>query len=177
MVGVMVAWAVASEQEVLARAQAGDESAFEELIGLTQGKLFGLAARLLGSRVEAQDVLQEAYLAAYTHLDQLDPSRSPMGWLTTVVTRLCLNRLRSGKRQSGTTLDSLGELLGHCPSPDAQIHLQQALATLNDEFRAVILLHYWGGYSCKEMSAMLECSESSIKVKLFRARERLRTCL
>lgn len=177
MVGVMFAWAMASEQEVLVRAQAGDEDAFEELIGLTQTKLFGLAARLLGSRTEAQDVLQEAYLAAYTHLEQLDPSRSPMGWLTTVVTRLCLNRLRSSKHVSSTDLDSLGELFGHCPSPDVQIQLQQALATLNDEFRAVILLHYWGGYSCKEMATMLERSESSVKVQLFRARERLRTCL
>ncbi|CAN0514452.1 unnamed protein product, partial [Phaeothamnion confervicola] len=51
---------------------------------------------------------------------------------------------------------------------------QEALASLSDEGRAVILLHYWGGYSCKEIGEMLERGESAVKVQLFRARERLR---
>ena len=167
---VMVAWSVPTEADLVARAQTGDEAAFEELVGSTQARLFSLAARLLASRSEAQDVVQEAYIVAYTHLHQLDPTRSPMGWLGTVTTRLCLNRLRSAKRL--VPLESMKELMTE--GNEGQIQLQEALGSLPEEARAVILLHYWGGYSCKEMSDMLERGESAVKVQLFRARERLR---
>lgn len=158
-----------AEGELVRRAQRGDDAAFEELIGATQGRLFSLAARLLHSRAEAQDVLQEAYLSAYTHLAELDPARSPLPWLSTVTTRLCLNRLRSGKRFSAEEVEVV---LGDS-APD-RVALQEALASLSDEGRAVILLHYWGGYSCKEIGEMLERGESAVKVQLFRSRERLR---
>lgn len=79
MGGVVVAWSVSTEAELVARAQAGDDGAFEELIGSTQARLFSLAVQLLCSRAEAEDAVQEAYIVAYTHLDRLDSSRSPYG--------------------------------------------------------------------------------------------------
>ena len=163
------------EAELVARAQSGDEQAFEDLVGATQGRLFSLAVRLLNSRAEAQDVVQEAYIVTYSHLAELDPTRSPMAWLSTVTTRLCLNRLRAGKRFCGVEMETVLESR-EASSPDVEerLALQQALSRLNAEARALILLHYWGGYSCKEMGEIQERTESAIKVQLFRARERLR---
>ena len=178
MVELRIPWAVTAEESSLVqRAQDGDEAAFEELIERSQQRLYTLAARLLNSPSEAQDVIQEAYLAAYTHLHQLDPRRSPLAWLTTVTTRLCLNRLRSRKRLSPVELESLSQLLSYHPRPEQQIALQQALASLSEEHRAVVLLYYGGGYSCGEIAAMLERGESAIKVSLLRSRERLRKYL
>ena len=163
----------------VARAQQGDRAAFEDMVRACQGRVLRTCLRLLGGSVEAQDVAQETFVKAFTHLDQLDPQRSPLPWLTTVATRLCLNRIRSRQRAREDELDEAFDapveedwLRG-----EDQRRLQSALQRLPDNSRAVLVLFYLEEWSCKEIAEALGLSESNVKVLLHRGREKLRSLL
>jgi RNA polymerase sigma-70 factor (ECF subfamily) len=83
----------------LARAQAGDGEAFRELIGPYRRELQAHCYRILGSVQDAEDVLQEALLAAWRSLDQFD-GRSLRAWLYRIATNRCLNYLRGEWRRA-----------------------------------------------------------------------------
>lgn len=168
----------------MSRAQGGDRRAFEELVRATQGRILRLCLRLLGGSDAAQDVAQDTFVAAYTHLDRLDAGRSPLPWLTTVATRLCLNRLRAAGREPSTEWPDYLDP----PAPGAQPdqawltredsrELQAALWLLPDTARAVVVLHYVEEWGCRQIAEALSLSESNVKVTLMRAREKLRTIL
>lgn len=171
-------------ETLVRRAQAGDLGAFEELVLATQGRILRLCLRMLGGADAAQDVAQETFLSAYSKLAQLDPDRSPLPWLTTVATRLCLNRLRSQQRTRISELPEGAEFAASEPQPDAswlrresQAELHAALLLLPETPRAVVVLHYLEEWSCKQIAEALGMTESNVKVTLLRARERLRKLL
>lgn len=163
------------------QAQRGDLGAFEEIVRSCQGRILRLCQRMLAGSAEAQDVAQETFVSGYTHLARLDPQRSPLPWLTTVATRLCLNRLRSQKRSREDPED--GELSGG-EEPDQlwlrrqdQLRVRQAVLALPEVGRAVVVLYYLEEWNCRQIGEALEMSESNVKVTLHRSRERLRKLL
>lgn len=175
-----------SLEALVQRAQAGDLGAFEELVQTTQGRILRLCLRLLGGSDLAQDVAQETYLSAYAHLERLDPQRSPLPWLTTVATRLCLNRLRSQQRGRCEELPEVFELPDsawdnepehHWLRQEGQAQLHAALLQLPESARVAVVLFYMEEWSCRQIAEVLGWSESNVKVTLLRARERLRKWL
>src|ERR1700739_2678644 len=88
-------------EAVLARAQAGDGAAFGELIDPYRRELQAHCYRILGSVQDAEDVLQEALLAAWRSIGQFD-GRSPRAWLYRIATNRCLNYLRGESRRPQT---------------------------------------------------------------------------
>ena len=91
----------ADAPEFLDRLRAGDARAFEELVASHQHRVFGVALRMLGRAAEAEEVAQEAFLRAHRSLAEFRGDAKLSTWLYTIVSRLCLNRLASGDRQSG----------------------------------------------------------------------------
>ena len=166
---------------LVGRAQGGDLQAFEQIVLGCQGRILRLCQRMLAHSAEAQDVAQETFVSAYTHLSKLDAQRSPLPWLTTVATRLCLNRLRSQKR---ARLEPEDETLESGEEPDQlwlrrqdQLRVRQAVLALPEVGRAVVVLYYLEEWNCRQISEALEMSESNVKVTLHRSRERLRKLL
>ena len=163
----------------VAQAQRGNRGAFEDMVRACQGRVLRTCLRLLGGSVEAQDAAQETFVKAFTHLDQLDPQRSPLPWLTTVATRICLNRIRSRQRARE---DEWGEgfdvpVEENWLRGEEQQRLQNALARLPDNSRAVLVLFYLEEWTCREIAEALGLSESNVKVLLHRGREKLRGLL
>lgn len=163
------------------QAQGGDLAAFEEIVRSCQGRILRLCQRMLAHSAEAQDVAQETFVSAYTHLSRLDSGRSPLPWLTTVATRLCLNRLRSQKRSRQEPED---ETLAGGDEPDQlwlrrqdQLRVRQAVLALAEVGRAVVVLYYLEEWNCRQIGEALEMSESNVKVTLHRSREKLRKLL
>jgi RNA polymerase sigma-70 factor (ECF subfamily) len=163
------------------QAQRGDLRAFEEIVRACQGRILRICQRMLAGSAEAQDVAQETFVSAYTHLAKLDPQRSPLPWLTTVATRLCLNRLRSQKRARQEPEE---DDLGGGEEPDQlwlrrqdQLRVRQAVLALPEVGRAVVVLYYLEEWNCRQIGEALEMSESNVKVTLHRSRERLRKLL
>src|SRR5215475_6362482 len=146
-------------------------------------RLFGLAYRMLGSRADAEDMVQEAYLR--WHQADLGEIRSPEAWLVTVVTRLCLDRVRSAAAERETYPGIwLPEPIISDPSPlpDEQLELSSNLSLafmfllerLSPQERAAFLLHDIFDCSYQDIARILDKSEVSCRQIVSRARARVR---
>jgi RNA polymerase sigma-70 factor (ECF subfamily) len=151
--------------------------------------LFDVAYRMLGSVAEAEDILQEAWLRwAQAERDGIDDARA---FLTTVVSRLAIDRLRSAQRRRETyvgpwlpeplptwTTPRRGGDLGPEDAADLADSLTFAFLTMLDQLhpdeRAVLLLHDVFGYQFGEVAAMVDRSEAACRQLASRARRRLR---
>ena len=157
----------------------GDAQLFES----HRARLLAIAYRMLGSLPDAQDLVQDVYLR--WHQSTRDDIESPIAFLVTITTRLCLDRLRELKRQRA---DYWGLWLpehvvdDHVPSPEMQLEFSEevsmaflaVLERLGPEERAVFLLHDVLDYDYREMARMLGKTESACRQTIHRARAHLR---
>lgn len=161
-------------------AQAGDRTAFGEIVTRFQDMAFAGAYALLGDVQSAQDAAQEAFWEAYRNLTKLrEPAAFP-GWFQRIVVGRAYRELR---RQPVTLLplESLADMAGNHPDPAEQLLIQQhqaeiaqALATLPEAQRLVVTLCYIEGYSYQEIADFLEAPLSTVKKRLFDARRKLK---
>ena len=146
-------------------------------------RLFGVAYRMLGSRAEAEDLLQDAYLR--WHQSANDGIQSPIGFLVTMTTRLCLDRLRELKHEREQYVGSwLPEPVveDQFPSPETQLELAEeasvaflaVLERLGPEERAAFLLHDVFDYDYPEVAQVLGKAEPTCRQMIHRARVRVR---
>jgi len=149
----------------------------------TRNRLFSIAYRMLGSTADAEDMIQETYLR--WHQANKNEIRSPEAWLVSVLTRLCIDRLRSATLERETyTGPWLPEPLfaDIPPSPDENLELAADLSMafmvllerLAPVERAAFLLHDVFDFEYPEVSRILEKSEAACRQVVHRARERVR---
>jgi RNA polymerase sigma factor (sigma-70 family) len=174
------------DSELVAASLAGDHRAFGELVDRHGSRLGALARRLLGDEGEAEDLTQEAVLQAYLGLTRLrDPERFS-SWVYGIALNLAKMRLRSRRDGALPLADPAGGRrvpagLGHEPSPEELVEtrevwarVQRAVDVLPPEQRRAVLLHYVDGLSCEEIAALLGEPAGTVRVRLHRARARLR---
>jgi RNA polymerase sigma-70 factor, ECF subfamily len=148
-----------------------------------RGRLFGLAYRMLGTRAEAEDVVQEAWLR--WHQSDRAAVRNPEAWLVTTATRLAIDRLRALRSERDAYQGPwLPEplLAAAPPSPDARLQLASDLSTaflvllerLAPEERAAFLLHDVFECDYADIAATLARSQATVRQMVHRARERVR---
>jgi len=107
-------------EELIGKVALGDRAALAALYDATSGKLFSICLRVLKSRTEAEDALQDVYLRIWAKADRYAVTgHSPMTWLITVARNLAIDRLRAKKRNH-VDLDSVGELVEKRPGPEAE---------------------------------------------------------
>ncbi len=153
-----------------------------DALEILRPRLFGLAYRMLGSRSEAEDVVQEAFLR--WHRGDADGVRLPEAWLVTVVTRLCIDRLRALAKERETYVGPwLAEpLIGEAKLPDHAAELASDLSMalllvlerLAPEERAAFLMHEVFDCGYADIAAALGKSEAACRQLVHRARERVR---
>jgi RNA polymerase sigma-70 factor, ECF subfamily len=146
-------------------------------------RLFGIAYRMLGSRSDAEDILQDAYLRWHRGASQ--ELRSPEAWLVTTVTRLCIDRLRAARTQREQYIGPwLPEpLIGDtAPAADARAELSSSLSIaflvvleqLEPDERAAFLLHEVFDTDYAEIAEILGKSQAACRQIVSRARKRVR---
>jgi RNA polymerase sigma-70 factor, ECF subfamily len=161
-----------------------DEATLAEVARVERPRLLGLAYRMIGSRSDAEDVVQEAILRA--HRAPAAEIESPAAYLTTITTRLAIDHLRSARvRREAYVGPWLPEPIAADPAPDAasraiveeslSMAFLVALETLSPDERAVLILHDVFAYSHAEIATMLERSDASCRQLLRRARQRLQS--
>jgi RNA polymerase sigma-70 factor (ECF subfamily) len=182
----------------LARAQRGDEQAFEALTEPHRRELQLHCYRILGSLQDAEDLLQETLLAAWRGLEQFEGRSSLRTWLYTIATNRCLNALRERQRRPRVAVaprESYGEipwlepypdqllegLADAAPGPEARYEAKEAVALafvaalqqLPPRQRAVLVLRDVLGFHALEAAEMLGSSPASVNSALARARAAL----
>lgn len=162
---------------------------FERAMRQHNQRLFRIARSILRDDSEAEDVVQNAYISAYTHLDQYSGDAPLGGWLARIAMNGALDRLRQRKRdqrlldqereddgswRTGTTSLTPEEGAAHA---ELRKLLEQAIDQLPDALRVVLVLRDVEGMSGAETSRCLGIEEGAVRVRLHRARGQLRRWL
>jgi RNA polymerase sigma-70 factor, ECF subfamily len=177
-----------SDEELVEACLAGEESAFDVLVGRWEKKIRGAIYRFVGSEDDARDLCQEAFLKAYKSLGSFKQEARFSSWLYQIALNLCRDRLR---RRRGRTMVSLDELEENgaamtMPGPTALDLLQErdvsrlvasAIASLADEQREVIILKEYQGLTFLEIAQVLDMPISTVKTRLYRGLDQLRSRL
>jgi RNA polymerase sigma-70 factor (ECF subfamily) len=175
----------AEELALVERCLSGDLAAFETLYRTHAGRLYSLACRMLGNPADAEDLLQEIFLAAHRKLGGFRGESALGTWLYRLATNLCLDHLRSRAVKAGQLTDTLDDEprladAGSRRLADATVtkmDLERALAQLPDGCRTAFVLHDVEGLEHREVADMLGIAEGTSKSQVHKARLRLRALL
>jgi len=173
------------ELALIGRCREGDLGAFEELYRTHAGRLYSVALRLVGNPADAEDLLQEIFLAAHRKLDTFRGESSLGTWLYRLATNLCLDHLRSRTGRSRHVTDSIDDepgLFDVATSSLAEqtvtrMDLERALARLPEGCRSAFVLHDVEGLEHREVAEILGVAEGTSKSQVHKARLKLRKML
>jgi RNA polymerase sigma-70 factor (ECF subfamily) len=170
-----------SDEVLMAKVARGDQSAYRELSRRHLPAMLGVARRVLGNAADAEDVVQEAMLRAWTHAPRWQPLAALRTWLTRVVVNLCLDRKR---RRPWVALEAAGEIVDPTPGVteaaeqnERERQLAAAIAELPARQRTAIILTYSEGMSNVQAADILDTSVSAVETLLVRGKQNLRARL
>jgi RNA polymerase sigma-70 factor (ECF subfamily) len=172
---------------LIQRAQAGDDAAFNQIVAAYRKRILGTIGRLIGRPEDVEDVAQEAFLRLYFSLDQLRTPDVFEPWLYRLTVNASYDYLRRQRRRRESRMADLSEqqvLMADAAASGSQNiednRRAQArelavslLAAVSEQDRILLTLKEVEGLSLKELSAIYRVSEGVIKVRLFRARQRV----
>lgn len=165
---------------VVERARRGDQEAFATVIRHYDPGLRALAYRLLGDRDRMDDALQEAYVKAFRSLPRFRGEARLGTWLYRIVYNACLDELRRLRRTAHEPLDEAAEAGAAADPGDVAAgrgDLARALAALQPQERATVLLVDAQGFDYREAARILDIPEGTVASRLNRARAALRAAL
>lgn len=150
-----------------------DRDEFAERVRAGERMLYCIARTML-SPSECEDAIQAAVLKAWENLPQLRDEAAFDAWLKRILCNECYKILRRLKREAPTDPGTLAAAGEDSPPPEESA-LTEALAALRPEDRLLLLLHHDEGYSLQEIAAIVHVPQPVLKMRLHRARNRLRT--
>ena len=169
--------------ELLAACRRGDPKAFEEVVRRTHKQVYTQALRLVGDRQDAEDVAQEAYLRVFRGLAGFREEAQFETWLYRIVANAAMSHLRRRGRFGDVLAEPDDERLEPVATQrpgDQAIDreaLSGALRALPDAMRTAVVLKDVYGLSCQEIAEIDGSTEGAVKVRLHRARKRLKDLL
>jgi len=155
----------------------GEMRAFDEIVHLHTPRIFNYVLHMTRHRQDAEDITQQTFIKAYTHLASFDPTRSFIAWLLTIARRTALNHFRSAKNFEPVA----DETAAQDPTPDRQLEKRDQLDTLWAQARRVLSerefeilwLRYAEDMSLEDTARIAGITQTHTKIIAFRARQRL----
>lgn len=141
-----------------------------EKYNLYKNMLFQIAFSYVGNKYDCEDIIQEAFIKLCYHAPKFEDEEHEKRWLIRVSINLCKNQLRSFWNRKKVSMDGLDEYFSY----GDEIEIMSDIISLPDKYKCVILLHYISGYKITEISEILNITESAVKMRLKRAREKLK---
>jgi len=172
---------IRTDEELVARATAGDTDSFNQLVGRWERPIYALAYRTLGREEDARDVVQEAFLRAYRGLRGFKGEAKFSSWLYRITLNLCRDWMRRERRTpivqvaEGTDPMDLADAYA-APSESVEdlvarremsAAVRQAMTELPDEQRTAIMLKEYQGLTFQEIADLLDCPLSTVKTRLY----------
>jgi RNA polymerase sigma-70 factor (ECF subfamily) len=183
---VLEGWACLSDEQIIGRVVSGQTALFEVLMRRHNERLYRAARSIVKDESEAEDVMQQAYVNAYSHLRQFDGRSRFSTWLT----RIAIHEALARARRRGRYIDMDAEqpsvltLVTSMATPldperltfsrELGALMESAIDRLPDGAREVFILRMVEGMSTEEVAAALDVSEAVVKTRLSRARATLR---
>ena len=175
----------AEELALIERCRQGDLAAFEAIYRAHSGRLYSVACRMLGNATDAEDLLQEIFLAAHRKLDSFRGESALGTWLYRLATNLCLDHLRSRAARSSQLTGTIDDEPALADAGSRRLaertvdkmDLERALAELPEGCRTAFVLHDVEGLEHREVAELLGIAEGTSKSQVHKARLRLRALL
>jgi len=175
------------EFELIERARSGDDGAFNQVVQVYRKRILGTIARLIGRPEDVEDVGQEVFLRLYFSLDQLRTPEVFEPWLYRLTVNAAYDYLRRQKRRKESRMSDLSEqqvmmadaMAGSKQSSETQRRsrvkeqVEDLLGQVSEEDRILLMLKEVEGLSLKELEKIYDANENALKVRLFRARQRV----
>lgn len=181
-----------TEQELVTRAKAGDDSAFAQLMRANEKRIYNLTLRMTGNPEDAMDLAQEAFLNAWRGLKFFKGDSAFSTWVYRLASNACIDLLRRKKRRQDIDLsmptdeedDSQPDIPDERFQPEQELERQelrravvQGLEQLSDEHRQVLVMRELNGLSYQEIADILDLEPGTVKSRIARARISLRKIL
>lgn len=181
-----------TEQELVARAKAGDDEAFAQLMRDNETRIYNLTLRMTGSPEDAMDLAQEAFLNAWRGLKFFKGDSAFSTWVYRLASNACIDHLRRKKRRQDISLpmptdeedDSQPDIPDDRFCPERGLERQelrravaQGLEQLSPEHRQVLVMREVNGLSYQEIADVLDLESGTVKSRIARARISLRKIL
>ena len=176
------------EAALVRRVQANDELAFREIVERYQAKVFSIIYGILRNRNDAEDIAQQVFAKIYFSIKKFDFRSSLLTWIYKITVNECYDYLRKKRvrkliyesdfsSDDALRMENSEPATDQAPAVDHRLAqhdlILKLLAKLSEEDRSLILLKEVEGHSVEELSGMTGMNENTIKVKLFRARQKL----
>ncbi len=176
------------EGALVRRAQSGDEGAFREIVERYQSKVFSIIHGIIRQRNDVEDIAQQVFSKVYFSIRNFDFRSSLITWIYKITVNECFDYLRKKKvrklvYESDLSEDEARRVENTQPAVDRQAPVDQNLARrdyvlkllmrVSEEERTLLMLKEVEGRSVEELAEMTGMNENTIKVKLFRARQKL----
>ncbi len=162
-----------SDADLVRRIKSGEQKAFGILIERYQGGLLRLVGRFAENREDAEDVVQETFIAAYRQMARFRGEASLATWLSRIAIRKALRASRRHKRSASANYE-------HDPPNDHQadaaefVTVREAVARLPEKLRMPVVLRFWEDLSGREIAEVLGWKQTTVWTRLYRGLERLR---
>ena len=177
-----------NEKELILLLQQGDEAAFETLVRLYEKKVYTLCRRMCGSDEDAQEAAQDAFLSLWRSAKSFRGDASLSTWLYRLATNACIDLLRrnkrGGERVSLDDEETTFELVDESPLPEQALErketqrlIEEGLAALPEDYRAILLLREAEGLSYAEIAEAMHMELGTVKSRISRGRVLLRNYL
>lgn len=172
----------ATDSELVERSRLGDEEAFETLVRRYLRPANAVALAVVGEMADAEDVVQDAFIRALEQLDTCQPDRFA-AWLMRIVRNRAISLHRKRKVRAAMPLEWAHDVSSRSnPAVDAeragtQEKLKEAIETLPERQREVLLLHDLEGWKHREIGDVLDMKEGTVRYTLFQARRAVRAQL
>lgn len=179
----------AADRDLVERARQQDLAAYDELIRRYQRKIYQLVYNMTSNRQDAEDLVQDVFVKAYTAMKYFKGDSSFYTWVYRIAVNRTINFLKKRNRNPGLSLDDMDQAVERdaayvelrsreSPVRDASLSelqkkLNEALQTLSEKHRTVVVLHDIQGIQHDEIARMLGCSEGTVRSRLFYARQEL----
>lgn len=173
------------DDELVVRAIAGDERAFEDLVQRYDHHVLSIAKNYTDDPDDARDIYQEVFLRVFRALPRFQGRSKFSTWLYRIVTNVCLTHVSQGKRHHGESLSEdipeTGASSQGAASIDEELakrhlsrRLMEGIDGLSPQQRMVLTLRHHQGYKLREIAEMMNCAEGTVKKHLFTAIRNLR---
>jgi len=182
---------VEDDRDLVVRARGGDAEAFEAIVRSYQKRVYGVALRMTRRHEVADDIVQETFVRAYSHLDRFEVGRPLAPWLTRIAANLCINYLTAAARREQQFAEGDGpaaeppapradgepEPLAELLSLEFRRALDASVQKLPPDQRIVFDLKVHEEMRYEEIAQALDISTGTVMSRLFRARQKLKAMM
>ncbi|MCF8390317.1 MAG: sigma-70 family RNA polymerase sigma factor [Bacteroidales bacterium] len=169
-------------KDVIELSKTGNGKAQSELYSLYSKAMYSICVRMLIVKEEAEDALQEAFTEVFDKLDSFRYESAFGAWIKRIVLNTCINKLKS-RQKLLTYTDDIGTEYSVGNEPDIEeteltvMKIHKAIQLLPDGYRIIFCLYLLEGYDHKEISSILNISESTSKTQYMKARKKIKEIL